>query len=78
MKVRRIRSISLLAALALMTMLSSGCVRGPLALTEAKIQPSASFLADLASESNAGAACGPNTREVVKDWISQNEPEYKE
>jgi len=73
MKHSRTIRIGLLVVLALTMMLLSACVTGPSDSTSLKMQPSASFLICLAKEYSAGI-CGPCTREVVKDWITQNEP----
>jgi hypothetical protein len=73
------RQTALLPALVLMTMWLTACANGQTPSTEActKANPSGQFLRGLATEYRDGVY-GQHTRETVKDWIAQNEPDQKE
>lgn len=68
------KQIHMLLGLVLMTMLLTGCARGLQVQERVKVQPTSNFLLKLVDEYSNGVY-GDATREVVKDWVAQNEPD---
>ncbi len=55
------------------TIVLTACADGPLSPARTKVNPSSSFLLNLAREVNEGRA-GQYCEMVIDDWIAQNEP----
>lgn len=64
----------MLLGLALTTMLLTACANGPQIQERVKVQPTSNFLLKLVDEYRNGVY-GEATRDVVKDWVAQNEPD---
>lgn len=77
MKAKKNRSSVLLTVLALTMMLLTGCASGPQLHEKSQVTPTGQYLEGLATEYRDGVY-GPHTREVVKDWVAQNEPGISE
>lgn len=65
--------IALITALGLTGILLSGCGGGVIASERPKASPSSEFLYCVADEYEASTH-GQCTKEVIKDWVAQNEP----
>lgn len=62
-----------IAALGLIAILLSGCAHGLTPLERQKSSPSSDFLNGVADEYEASIH-GAYTKEVIKEWVAQNEP----
>lgn len=61
-----------LIVLGLTTILLSACAHGETEFASVKMTPTSAFLDGVISEYEKGVH-GPHTKEVVKDWVAQNE-----